>query len=262
MSDPNTTLSNVRRTIIEDVKIELGYPVISLYITEEQINQMIDFSVRKCASKAAPKFLTTLYAAGCVDVSGYNMEAVSAVYSGDMASSAGSSSSSDVVADGNGCANCGTDGFLGCNICDRLCSYRGYSMGLTRGDWNNQLYDLMAWQSSRAQMQSMMLYDWYLDYTSQKLYLDNYSGLVTVEYTKSNITMEDLAHDTVWLGWVRDYTLALCKIIEGRIRNKFKVASAPFEIESDELISEGNSDKQDLEQRLEENIGFYMLLRS
>ena len=259
MSDITENLSNVRRTIIEDVKIELGYPVISLYITDMQINQMIDFSVRKCAAKASPKFLTTLYARGCIDVSGYDMEAVSAVYQGDIYGTSGSESGDG---SGSGCANCGTDGFMGCNICDKLCTYRGYSLGLLKGDWNNEMYDILAWQSARSQMQSLTLYDWYLDYTSQKLYLDNYTGLVTVEYTKSNITMEDLAHDTVWLGWVRDYTLALCKIIEGRIRNKFKVASAPFEIESDELISEGNSDKQDLEQRLEDNIGFYMLLRS
>lgn len=251
-----SVLSENRRTIIEDVMIELGYPVISLYITQSQINQMIDFAVRKCASKASPKFLSTFYARGCVDVSGYDMEAVSAVYRGDMNSTSSDSGS------GEGCSACGSDGFMGCNICEKLCTYRGYSMGLLKGDWNNELYDMLAWQNARSQMQSLTLYDWYLDYTEQKLYLDNYTGFVTVEYTKSHITAEDLNHDTSWYGWVRDYTLALCKVIEGRIRNKFKVSSAPFEIEADELIQEGNSDKQELEQQLNENIGFWMILRS
>ena len=216
-----SVLSENRRTIIEDVMVELGYPVISLYITQPQINQMIDFAVRKCAGKAAPKFLTTMYASGC-----------------------------------------GSDGFLGCNICEKLCTYRGYSMGLLKGDWNNEMYDMLAWQNARSQMQSLTLYDWYLDYTGQKLYLDNYTGIITVEYTKAHITAEDLEHDTTWYSWVRDYTLALCKVIEGRIRNKFKVQSAPFEIEADELIQEGNNDKQELEQQLNENIGFWMIMRS
>ena len=121
---------------------------------------------------------------------------------------------------------------------------------------------MLAWQNAKSQMNSLTLYDWYLDYNGQKLYLDNYSGVITVEYTKSHITAEDLDHDTTWYSWIRDYTLALCKVIEGRIRNKFKVQSAPFEVEADELIQEGNSDKQELEQQLNENIGFWMILRS
>lgn len=249
-----TELSPVRKTIIDDVMIELGYPVISLFITQSQINQMIDFSVRKCANKACPRFLATFNASGCVDVKGYDIEAVSAVY---KASGINGGSGSP----GEGCGGCDSDGFMGCNICEKLCNYRGYSMGLVNGDWDNQLYDLMAWRNARSQMNSMQLYDYYYDNVEQKLYLDNFSGLITVEYTKAHITIEDLNQDTSWQGWVRDYTLALCKIIEGRIRNKYKVPNAPFEIESDELINEGNNDKQELEQKLDENIGYWTIMR-
>lgn len=255
-----SVLSPVRRTIIDDIMIELGYPVISLFITQDQINKMIDFSVRKCANKACPRFISTFYANGCVDVSDYDMEAVSAVYQGDMSSTSSSGGSDELVADGNG-ESCNST-FVGCNICEKLCRYRGYSYGFTQGDWDNELYDLLAWQNVKAQMSSLILYDYYLDNTGQKLYLDNYSGLITVEYTKAHITLEDLSHDTSWHAWVRDYTLALCKIIEGRIRGKYKVQSAPFEIEADELINEGNNDKQTLEDMLREDIGYYSILRS
>ena len=251
-------LSKNRRNIIEDVMIELGYPVISLYITQPQINQMIDFSVRKCASKAAIKFLASFYASGCIDVSAYNMEAVSAVYRGDMTSTSGSSEDSS----GCGCCSGSSDGFLGCNICEKLCMFRGYSLGLLKSSNNNELFDLLAWQNARSQMQALTLYDWYLSYTDQKLYLDNYTGYITVEYTKSDLTAEDLQHDTAWYSWIRDYTLALCKVIEGRIRKKFRVSSAPFEIDADDLISEGNQEKQELEQRLQEDVGFWMIMRS
>ena len=165
-------LSEVRRTIIDDVMIELGYPVIALFITQSQINKMIDFAVRKCANKACPRFISTFYASGCVDVSGYDMEAVSNVYQGDVSVSSGSSSD-DLVATGEGDSCSST--FVGCNIREKLCTYRGYSYGFTEGDWTNRLYDMMAWQNVKSQMSSMTLYDYYLDNTAQKLYLDNYS---------------------------------------------------------------------------------------
>lgn len=260
----NKEYSDTRRTIIDDVMIELGYPVISLFITQEQINQMIDFAVRKCANKACPRFLVTLYSNGFIDVSPYDMEAVSNIYKADISGfSGGSSQGSSCDCGCNTPCGSSPSSDLGCNVCEKLCQYRGYSgsgYGLTGSDWNNQMYNLLAIQNSRAQMNSMILSDWYLDNGDQKLYLDNYNGWITIEYTKSRIKIEDLAHDTAWLGWVRDYTLALCKIIEGRIRGKFKVQSAPFEIEADELISEGNNDKQELEQKLDEDIGYYTIM--
>lgn len=252
--------SPTRKTIMDDIMFELGYPVISLFITKAQINQMIDFAVRKCAPKACPRFLVTLYSNGLVDVSPYDMEAVSNVWKADVSGSGSSGGGCDC-----GCGTCGSSpsSDLGCNICDKLCQYRGFGYsnnGPMGSDWNNEMYNLIALQNTRAQMDSMLLSDWYLDNGAQKLYLDNFNGMITIEYTKSNIKIEDLAHDTAWLSWVRDYTLALCKIIEGRIRGKFKVQSAPFEIEADELVSEGNNDKQELEQKLDEDIGYYTIM--
>lgn len=265
MGNPNELeeieYSKTRQTIMDDVMIELGYPVISLFITKAQINQMIDFAVRKCANKACPRFLVTLYSRGCVDVSQYDMEAVSNIWKADVS---GAVSGSDGSSCDCGCGTpCGSSPSYdaGCNICDKLCQYRGYSStGMMGSDWNNQMYNLLAIQNTKAQINSMILSDYYLDNGAQKLYLDNYDGMITIEYTKSNIQIEDLAHDTAWLGWVRDYTLALCKIIEGRIRGKFKVQSAPFEIEADELVNEGNNDKQELEQKLDEDIGYYTIM--
>ena len=244
-------LSQIRKDIIEDCMVALGYPVISLFITQDQINRLIDFSVRKCASKACPRFLQTFYAGnGVVDISGYDIEAVSAVYSGDIASSSGNSSDS----------SCNSE-LSGCNVCEKLCQNRVYSYGLLKGDWNNELYDALAYQSAKSEIQNLVLSDYYLDVPSKKLYLDNYSGVITVEYVKSRISIEDLEGDSTWLSWVRDYTLAMVKITEGRIRSKYKITSGVFEIESDELVSEGNNDKQELEERLNESLGYWNIMR-
>ena len=54
----------------------------------------------------------------------------------------------------------------------------------------------------------------------------------------------------------------MVKITEGRIRSKYKISSGVFEIESDELINEGNTDKQELEQRLEDGgFGYWNIMR-
>jgi hypothetical protein len=37
--------------------------------------------------------------------------------------------------------------------------------------------------------------------------------------------------------------------------------SSVFEIESDELISEGNNDKSELEQKLDEDMGYWNIMR-
>lgn len=249
MDDFLESLSDVRKNIIEDCMTALGYPVVSLFITQEQINRLIDMAVRKCSGKACPRFLQTFYVGnGVVDVSEYNMTAVVSVYS-----SSGVGGTPDCEGSCSGLSTC--------DICDKLCSYRAYSYGLLQGSWNNSLYNQLAYQSAKSEQKSLELSDYYLDVGEGKLYLDNYTGTVTVEYTKGSVVLEDLKNDSYWLSWISDYTLALTKITEGRIRGKYKATSGVFEIEADELISEGNTDKQDLEEKLNEEIGYWNILR-
>lgn len=264
MSESNEymdNLSDVRRGLIEDCMTVLGYPVISLFITQEQIDRLINLAVRKCSGKACPKFLQSFYVgSGVIDVSAYHMSAVSAVYSADVSGS-GSGGSCDC-----GCSSCGGStsnpkpSLSSCNICQQLCQYRIYSSGLLSNNYTD-LYNRLAQQAAQSELRSLELSDVYLDVSEGKLYVDNYSGAVTVEYVKSSISLEDLQNDDFWLSWVTDYTIALAKITEGRIRAKYKPSSGVFEVEADELINEGNTDKQELEERLNENIGYWNILR-
>lgn len=219
--------------LIDDIKTHLGAPVVSLYITDEQIEKLIKSAVRKCSNKACPTFLITLNAgSGVLDLSNYHIDTVKNVFSADL--SEGDCSGS-------------------CDICSKLCSYRGYSDLMTE---RSRLYDNLAINLSRAEMEKLEMRDW--KFSGNILYLDNFSGPITVEYTKKDISFEDL--DSGWRSFVERYALALVKITEGRIRSKFKMSSGVFEIESDELISEGNSDLQELETQLNENIGYWNII--
>lgn len=219
--------------LIDDIKTNLGAPVVSLYISDEQIEKLIKSAVRKCSSKACPTFLITLNAGGGVlDLSKYDVDTVKNVFSADLSS--------------GGCSG-------SCDICSKLCDYRGYSDLMTE---RSRLYDRLAINLSRAEMDKLEMRDW--KFSEGMLYLDNYSGPITVEYIKKNISFEDL--DSGWRSFVERYSLALVKITEGRIRSKFKMSSGVFEIESDELISEGNSDLQELETQLNENVGYWNII--
>lgn len=258
-NDYMESVSKIRRDIIEDVLLALGYPVITLFITQRQIDRLIDFAVRKCEDKIDKKFLATFYlSTGVIDVSDYDMAVVRKVYSADISSS---SSENNLVMDenSNSCSSCSLSG---CNICDNLCRYRFFPTGLTGSGYNNGgLYDMLTYQYARSEMEKLVLTDFYLDAEENKLYIDGYKGYVTVEYLKKTVTIDDIASNVSWRGWIRDYTLAMAKITEGRIRGKYKISSGVFEIESDELISEGQSEKENLESKLEETMGYWNIMR-
>lgn len=258
-NDYMNSLSKVRQDIITDCMTVLGYPVITLFITQRQIDRLIDFAVRKCSYKAGQTFLALLNAGmGCIDVSQYGMEAVKFIYEADINLP---SSNDKLVADPDNDSGCSSP-LTGCDICDKLCRYRLFAyQGMTDTSGRTRFYDALAYQYAKSEMDLLVLTDWYLDVPEQKLYIDGFNGLVTVEYVKANPTIEDLQKNSYWSAWVRDYTLAMCKITEGRIRSKYKISSSVFEIDSDDLISEGQQEKQDLEQQLTDNIGYYNILR-
>jgi hypothetical protein len=211
-----------REDLVESVKIQLGYPVVTLYTKDDQINAMIGTAIRKCQGKACPTFsMSVTISDGKVAIKDLNIEAVKNIYP-------------DV-----GTALYPADIF------------------------SNNLYiqaNLMeaAWAAGkRSEQEKLALSDYYMD--RDFLYVDNFSGVVTVEYVKKDIEYDDL--DTEWRGWVESYTTALIKIIEGRIRGKYKLQSGPFEVEADQLISEGTSTLQDLESKLDVAMGYYNILR-
>ena len=63
-----------------------------------------------------------------------------------------------------------------------------------------------------------------------------------------------------YCSWCEEYSLALCKIIEGEIRRKIKVTGSPIELSS-ELLSDGRAEKEALEAKLGSSMGLYFCTR-
>jgi hypothetical protein len=216
-----------RLELIESVKMELGHPVIELFVTDEQINIMIGKAIRRCQSKVCPTFIASkVVSNGIIDVTDLDIEAVRYIYS--------------KVEDGG-------------NYLDM------FGMGLNYAPMleTKSLMDAAIWANKQAELERLALPDFM--YRNNKIYVDNFSGEVTIEFVKRTIDLSDL--DSEWLGWVESYVTASAKVIEGRIRGKYRPQGGPFEIEADTLVSEGTSTMQDLESKLENSFGYHIILR-
>ncbi len=211
--------------VVETIKEELGYPVIDLYITDEQIITMVNKSIRKCSDKVAKTFLANKsVAGGKVDVSDLDVDVVKHIYMSH-------------------------DSERGDNIFDY--------MSVLHHPGSGNYLDILTRMGEASELKKLAFYDYYLD--GDTLYVDNYKGNITLEYLKKNLTLDDL--DNTWLSWVEEYASAKAKIIEGRIRGKFRPQNAPFETDASELVSEGESAKQELESKLDMAPGYYNVMR-
>jgi hypothetical protein len=222
-----TSIADIR----EGIKAELGWPTISLYIKDDNIDTLIQKAVRKCSDKACPTFTVKRSVInGSIDLSGLDVSAVKNIYE-EM------TSTSESIFD--------------------LEYQASVARGLAGMGGSNDYLGLIAQIGEYAQDRYMAMPDYYLD--GDKLYIDNYQGTVTVEYVKKSPRLED--YDSEWAGWVEGYALALVKMAEGRIRGKFRLNNGPFELDGDTLVSEGSSDKMDLESKLDLSPGYFNVLR-
>lgn len=216
--------------IVESIKVELGHPIVEIYLSDEQIKVLLGKALRRCASKAYATYTTERTVTNRrVDLTDLDVEIVKNVY----------------MSPGQGFS-----GFTGFPEFDDM----GIRMpGLGGSSINNALVNI----GHMAEARRLLVSDYYLD--GGILYLDNYSGTIFIEYLSKTITFADL--DTEWRSWVESYTSALCKITEGRIRGKYRVNGSPYEIDGDTLRSEGESQRNELESRLEQAFGYWNILR-
>ena len=94
------------------------------------------------------------------------------------------------------------------------------------------------------------LTDFRFEKSTHKLYLSNADvSRVCVKYLRKYRSVEEIEDQDV-LQIVKEYSLALCKIIEGNIRRKLQSAPGAIQLDGDSLVSEGMSEKQAIEDKL------------
>lgn len=98
-------------------------------------------------------------------------------------------------------------------------------------------------------------------FVNGNLFLNEYWGdTITVEAT-FNYTDPSQFQDTFFEDWITRYATALTKQTLGRIRGKFKVRNAPYELDYSLLLSEAKDEIEQLETDLGESGGFFFVTR-
>lgn len=126
-------------------------------------------------------------------------------------------------------------------------------------DYSN-FYDRAILPYRISQMEDYIDRSFKYDKETEKLYLDDYSGTVTIEVIKK-LTVEQIK-DEEMRNWIQRYALALCKESLGRVRGKYRLNNAPFELDSQELLQEAQEELRNLEDDIEQKgKGFYFVTR-
>ena len=208
--------------LIEEIKVDLGCDVVSLGITDKTIGLKITEALRKI-SAYAPRVLYGEFSGSTIEMPEDTVCVLDLL----------TSSTSD----------------LSTSVDDDVFSWS--TIMLNSG---GALYDptsvLMMRQNARAMQSFVRINDWHYDKETKKLYL---SGIDTPSVVvKYMVPYKDLSEvkDEIVLQKVKEYSLALCKIIEGMIRRKLQNTPGAMQLDGDSLVSEGTAEKDKLDSEL------------
>lgn len=215
--------------LIEEIKVDLGYDINSLGISDDSIGLKIHEALRKISTYAP-----------YVSVEMFDVEGGSVQLPDDATTVVDvlnilkpSATNTRVIADD-------TDLF---SVSRYLYNYN---------DLMDPYIFLMQKNAVSTLQNFVKLTDFRFEKSTHKLYLSNNSkGVqrVCVKYLRRYRSVEEI-EDIDVLQTVKEYALALCKIIEGNIRRKLQSAPGAIQLDGDSLVSEGMSEKQIIEDTL------------
>ena len=212
---------------VDDVKTRLGYPVLSLSITDEMIGKQVDYSLKK--------ILPYLNSVEIFEVRGKRIEFTDKiVYSVFRVTSA--RKSADAYQNG------------GDMYSSQFIQVGKNSQGLIHTQiWNQYAQEVnYAFASVGFKL------------VGNVLYIDGGTPPYTVEAITDS-SVQNMTEDLV--NWCFEYSLALTKLIEGEIRSKVKVVGSPVDTNGEALKEEGKTERDALEEKLGSSISLYYATR-
>lgn len=214
--------------LVDEIKVDLGCDVNSLGISDESIALKVHEALRKI-STYAPYVCTEMFS--LADGSAQLPEDSTVVLE-VLNIDTPSSTSARLVAND-------TDLF---SVSRYLYNYNDLS----------DPYIFMMQKNAVSTLQNFVsLRDFRFEKSTHKLYLSNPTKIdrVCVKYLRKYRNVEEIEDQDV-LQRVKEYALALCKIIEGNIRRKLQAAPGAIQLDGDSLVSEGMEEKRSIEDRL------------
>lgn len=134
-----------------------------------------------------------------------------------------------------------------------------YSNGGSMYNLDNYVMNFLSY-NTLLQMRNTLSTDmsWKEDKQGKKLYINcayDSPKMVTIEYIPVYERVEEV-EDDYWVDQIARLSLALTKVALGRVRSYATQSNALWTLDGQTLLQEGNSELQDIRQRLVDNMNF------
>lgn len=220
------------KKIVMYIENQLGAQVLDLELTPEQIKSIVEQAFEEIIHYMTDTYTVTVPYAQCIDLSKYNIDSVESVMRAQ-----------DSIVTG--------------------VPFEIPAMNLMNitGMYNIEDYTNALLIKRNLNILSTDM-DFVWDKPNQKLYINanpNRPNRVTINFKPEYYSVEDI-REQYWDTQLRKLSLAMCKVVLGRIRSKYKSSSSKFELDGDQLLSEGNSEIQSIRQFLDDNKDIFTVL--
>lgn len=227
---------------IAEIKLELTADLLHLEIPDETLAQVVSKAKREIQRYIdTTKFITIPYAK-CIELGDFKVSSVSRIYRAQTDS---------LTTDSDGIS--GVDPML-------AVQWQMYA-GVGTGDMynvSNWLLNYATWNTVSQIRNTMETdLDFIFDKSKNKLYITTSQGtpsLITVEYVPIYEDVSEITSD-YWIDILMRMSVALTKVVLGRIRTKYRQSGALWDIASDgdKLLQEGNQELEALRETLRVN---------
>lgn len=223
---------------IEEVKLELTGGVLELEIPDKTIGEVVKKAFREVQRYIDSTKLITIPYAKCIDLTDFKCSSITKVYRTDGYGEDSSSMSSGRM--------------------DPMYAQRWliFSNGGTMYNLQNYLLNYMSY-NTLLQMRNTSSTDLAFkeDKDAKKLYINvgyDIPEYITLEYVPIYEDVNEITSD-YWIDILQRLSLAMTKIILGRIRSRYKQSSALWEQDGETMLAEGNEEINALRETLRVN---------
>lgn len=220
------------KQIVQYIEMQLGYPVVQIELTPEQIKVIVDQAFQEIVHYMTDTYTFSVPYAQCIDLSKYNVDNVESVLRGQ----------------------------------DSLLTGLPFQMPAmdlmnVTGTYNlDQYIDALLIKRNLNILATDMDFVW--DKPNKKLYIaanPNVPSYVTIVFKPEYFEVEDI-REQYWDTQLRKLALGMTKMAIGQIRSKYSSNSSKFQLNGAELLAEGQSEIQTVRQHLDDNKDIFTVL--
>lgn len=217
---------------IQNIKLQLTGGVLELEISDDVLAQLVNSALREVQRYIDSTKIITIPYKACIDLTDYNVSSVSRVFRADGYVIANSDTENSAAY---------TDPmYLGIW---QMMSGNGNLIGLS--DWS---YNYGAWNTA-LQIRNTLSTDliFRFDKSTNKLYINvafDVPDKITVEYVPYYTDVSQVTSD-FWIDILMRLSVALAKVVIGRIRTKFSQTNALWSLDTN-ILAEGQEELNNL----------------